>query len=48
MEALKLLFTSGAGLLSLGVIVFMLVMAGYLFRHFTKLMNGKPGKEGWD
>ena len=48
MEALKLLFTSDAGLLSLGVILFMIVMAGYLLRHVTKLMNEKPGKEGWD
>jgi len=48
MEALKLLFTSDAGLLSLGVILFMVVMAGYLLRHVRKLMNDKPGKEGWE
>jgi hypothetical protein len=48
MEALKLLFTTGAGLLSLGVILFMLVMAWYIQRHVRKLMNDKPGKEGWN
>jgi hypothetical protein len=24
------------------------VMAIYLFSHFRKLMNDKPGKEGWN
>ena len=48
MEALKLLFTSAAGLLSLGVILFMVVMAFYLLGHVKRLMNDKPGKEGWD
>ena len=48
MEALKLLFSSDFGLLSLGAIVFMLAMAGYIGWHVTKLMNAKPGKEGWD
>jgi hypothetical protein len=47
MEALKLLFTTDIGLLSLGVILFMLGMAWYLGRHFKKLMNEKPGTEGW-
>jgi flagellar biogenesis protein FliO len=47
MEALKLLFTSDVGLLSLGAILFMIVMAGYLFIRFRRLMNEKPGKEGW-
>jgi flagellar biogenesis protein FliO len=47
MEALKLLFTSDVGLLSLGAILFMIVMAGYLFTRFRRLMNEKPGKEGW-
>lgn len=47
MEAFKLLFTTDVGLLSLGAILFMIVMAIYLFLHFRKLMNQKPGKEGW-
>jgi flagellar biogenesis protein FliO len=48
MEALKLLLTSDVGLLSLGAILFMIVMAVYLFSHFRRLMNDKPGKEGWN
>jgi len=48
MEALKLLFTSEAGLYSLGVILFMIVMGIYLTIHVRALMNAKPGKEGWD
>jgi hypothetical protein len=48
MEALKLLLTTDVGLLSLGAILFMIVMAFYLFSHFRKLMNQKPGKEGWN
>jgi flagellar biogenesis protein FliO len=48
MEAFKLLLTSDVGLLSLGAILFMIVMAIYLFSHFRKLMNDKPGKEGWN
>ncbi len=48
MNTLKLLVTSDAGLASLAVIVFMIVMAGYLYRHVTKLMREKPGKQGWD
>jgi flagellar biogenesis protein FliO len=47
MEALKLLLTTDVGLLSLGAILFMIVMAIYLFTHFRKLMNDRPGKEGW-
>lgn len=48
MEALKLLFSSDYGLLSLGAILFMLAMGGYIGWHVVKLMNAKPGKEGWD
>ncbi len=48
MEALRLLFTSDVGLLSLGAILFMIVMAIYLFTRFRKLMNQEPGKEGWN
>jgi flagellar biogenesis protein FliO len=47
-EALKLLFTSDVGLLSLGAILFMIVMAIYMFTRFRKLMNQEPGKEGWN
>jgi flagellar biogenesis protein FliO len=48
MEAFKLLLTSDVGLLSLGAILFMVGMAIYLFSRFRKLMNDKPGKEGWN
>ena len=44
MEALKLLLTTDVGLLSLGAILFMIVMAIYLFTRFRKLMNEKPGQ----
>lgn len=47
MEAFKLLLTTDVGLLSLGVILFILVMAIYLFTRFRRLMNEQPGKEGW-
>jgi len=47
MEAFKLLLTTDVGLLSLGAILFMIVMAIYLFLHVRKLMNQNPGKEGW-
>jgi hypothetical protein len=47
MEAFKLLLTSDFGLLSLGVILFMVVMAIYMFIRVRRLMNEKPGKEGW-
>lgn len=45
-ESLKLLFTTDFGLLSLGVIVFIVVMGFYLSSHLKKLMNQQPGKEG--
>ena len=47
MEAFKLLFSSDYGLLSLGVIAFTIVMGAYIGRHVKKLMNAKPGTEGW-
>ena len=47
MDVFKLLFQSEYGLFSLGVILFMMVMAIYMFGRFRKLMNDKPGKEGW-
>ena len=46
-DVFKLLFQSEYGLFSLGVILFMIVMAIYMFGRFRKLMNDKPGKEGW-
>ena len=47
MEALKILFTTDIGLLSLFVIVFIIAMGFYLHGHIKKLMNAEPGKEGW-
>jgi hypothetical protein len=47
MNTLKLLVTTDAGLASLGIIVFMVAMAGYLLFHLKKLMKAKPGKQGW-
>ncbi len=48
MEAFSLLFTTDYGLMSLGVILFIIVMGVYLKAKFSKLMNQEPGKEGWD
>jgi hypothetical protein len=45
---LKLFLTTDIGLLSPGAILFMILMAIYLFLHVRKLMNQKPGKEGWN
>ncbi len=39
MHALKDLFTSDVGLLSLGSIVFMLGMAGFYVRYFVRHMH---------
>lgn len=47
MDAFRLLLTTDYGLLSLGVIVFIIVMGIYLSRKFKTLMNQEPGKEGW-
>ena len=47
METLKLLVTTDYGLMSLGVIVFIVVMGFYLSGKLKKLMNQEPGKEGW-
>ncbi|HEX7375273.1 MAG TPA: DUF3149 domain-containing protein [Steroidobacteraceae bacterium] len=47
MQALKLLFTTDVGLMSLGVILFIIVMGFYLRSHLRKLMNSEPGTEGW-
>jgi hypothetical protein len=48
MEALKVLVTSASGLLSIAAFVAMVGMAGYLLVHLRKLMNARPGKEGWN
>ena len=48
MEWLSLLYTTDYGLLSLGVIVFIIVMGFYLSRKLKALMNQQPGKEGWE
>jgi hypothetical protein len=42
------LFTSASGWLSIAGFVAMAGMAGYLFLHLRKLMNDKPGKDGWN
>jgi flagellar biogenesis protein FliO len=47
MDALRLLFSTDYGLLSLGVILFIIVMGIYLSRKLRSLMNQEPGKEGW-
>jgi len=41
------LFKGPIGLLSLGVIVFVIVIAAYLGRHLSKLSKLPPGEEGW-
>jgi len=48
MDKFSLLFTTDYGLMSLGVIVFIIVMGFYLKVKFKKLMNQEPGKEGWE
>jgi hypothetical protein len=48
MEKFSLLFTTDYGLMSLGVILFMVVMGIYLSGKIKKLMNQQPGKEGWE
>ncbi|MGA8053402.1 MAG: DUF3149 domain-containing protein [Burkholderiales bacterium] len=48
MGALKELFTTDIGLLSLGVILVTIVIGLYFARKLNKLMNEKPGKEGWE
>ena len=48
MQAFKELFSTEVGLLSIGVLLFIVMLAIFLFFHVRKLMNEKPGKEGWD
>lgn len=45
MEALKVLFTSDVGLLSLAVIVFMLGMGGFYLRYFLRHMHEDEARE---
>lgn len=47
MAALELLLKTDTGLLSLGTVLFMIVMAIYMFTRLRKLMNEEPGKDGW-
>lgn len=44
---LKELFSTDIGLLSLGVIVFIIVMGAYIGRRLSKLSKAPPGEEGW-
>jgi hypothetical protein len=48
MEALKVLVTTSSGLMSIGAFGLMTLGATYLFVRLRRLMNGPPGKEGWD
>lgn len=45
MQALKELFTSDVGLLSLGTIAFILGMAVYFIRYFSKHMAEDEARE---
>jgi hypothetical protein len=48
MAAVRLLRTTDLGLLSLGAILFVIVMAICMFTRVCKLMNDEPGNEGWN
>lgn len=45
MQALKELFTTDVGLLSIGVIVFMLGMGGFYLRYFLHHMHEDEARE---
>lgn len=45
MHALKDLFTTDVGLLSIGAIAFMLGMAGFFIRYFVKHMRDDEERE---
>jgi hypothetical protein len=45
MQALKELFTTDVGLLSIGVIVFMLGMGGFYLRYFIQHMHADEAAE---
>ena len=48
MKLLTSLLTTDAGLMSAGVILFMLLMGVYMYVRLRKLMQEKPGKTGWN
>mgnify|MGYP000948659628 CR=1 FL=1 len=45
MQALKELFTTDVGLLSIGVIVFMLGMGGFYLRYFVQHMRQDEARQ---
>lgn len=45
MDAWRALFTTDAGLLSLGVIAFMLAMGGFMFWKFRRLMAEEDARK---
>ena len=47
MDLINQLFSTDVGLMSAGVILFIILMGAYLYVHVRKLMNQEPGKEGW-
>ncbi len=47
MKVLSSLLTTPEGLMSAGVILFMVVMGVYVYIRVRKLMNAKPGTTGW-
>ncbi len=47
MTVFKTLLSTPEGLMSAGIILFMVVMLIYIALRVRKLMNDKPGKEGW-
>ncbi|SDD55156.1 DUF3149 domain-containing protein [Aquimonas voraii] len=46
MDAWRALLTTDAGLLSLGVIVFMLAMGGFMFWRFRRFITEEEAKAG--
>ena len=47
MRILTDLLTTDVGLLSFGVILFMVVMGIYIGLRLRRLMHEEPGKKGW-
>ncbi len=47
MRILTDLLTTDVGLLSFGVILFVVVMGIYLSIHLRRLTRQEPGKKGW-
>jgi hypothetical protein len=48
MQLLTSLLTTDVGLMSAGVILFMVLMGVYIYVKLRKLMQEKPGKTGWN